>query len=57
MTKRGFTFVEVLAFNVPRARGLLDVAVLTIAVLAPTLAAVLLWNARAHRAPVPETAA
>jgi phosphatidylglycerol lysyltransferase len=44
------TLAQVLAFELPHTRGLLDAAVLALAVLAPTTAAVLLWNARVHRA-------
>jgi phosphatidylglycerol lysyltransferase len=43
------TLVEALAYNAPRASGALDAAVITAAVLAPTLAALVLWNARVHR--------
>jgi phosphatidylglycerol lysyltransferase len=50
------TTVEAIVFNVPRIASVLDVIVVTVAVLAPTLAAILLWNARVHRAP-PATAA
>lgn len=45
------TLSQALVYNAPRARGLLDAVVIAVAVLAPTLAAVLLWNARVHRAP------
>lgn len=45
------TLVEALAYNVPRVRGPLDLLVIAVAVLAPTLAAILLWNARVHRSP------
>jgi phosphatidylglycerol lysyltransferase len=43
------TAAEALAYNAPRSQRALDVVVLVIAVLAPTVAAILLWNARAHR--------
>lgn len=43
------TLAQALTFDLPLRRGVLDVAILAIAVLAPTFAAVLLWNARAHR--------
>jgi phosphatidylglycerol lysyltransferase len=43
------TLAQVVAFDLPRQRGAVDVAVCLIAVLAPSAAAVLLWNARAHR--------
>jgi len=45
------TLIEALAYNAPRARGPLDILVIVIAVLAPTFAAILLWNARVHRSP------
>jgi len=44
------TLVQVIAFDLPRSRGWFDHIVIVAAVLAPTLAAVLLWNARVHRA-------
>jgi len=44
------TLAQAIAFDLPRAHGVLDYAVISIAVLAPTCAAVLLWNARMHRA-------
>ena len=43
------TAIEALVYNVPRVEHALDVVVLVTAVAAPPLAAVLLWNARAHR--------
>ena len=43
------TFGQALAFNLPRSHGLVDDAVIAVAVFAPTTAAVLLWNARVHR--------
>ena len=43
------TLGQAIVYNAPRAHGMLDVIVIVIAVLAPTFAAVLLWNARAHR--------
>lgn len=43
------TAIEALVYNAPRSQHALDVIVLVIAVLAPTFAAILLWNARAHR--------
>lgn len=45
------TLGQAIAYNLPRRDGPLDVIVIVIAVLAPTVAAVLLWNARAHRTP------
>lgn len=44
------TLGEAIVYNVPRVTGLLDIAVISVAVLAPTAAAILLWNARVHRA-------
>lgn len=43
------TLVQALVFDLELCRGPLDVFVVAIAVLAPTIAAMLLWNARAHR--------
>ncbi|MGH9885022.1 MAG: phosphatidylglycerol lysyltransferase domain-containing protein, partial [bacterium] len=43
------TLVQAIAFDLPRGRGPLDIAVAVIAVAAPTVAATLLWNARVHR--------
>jgi phosphatidylglycerol lysyltransferase len=43
------TLAEAVLWNVPHSRGVVDDLVLLAAVLAPTLAAVLLWNARVHR--------
>jgi phosphatidylglycerol lysyltransferase len=48
------TAAQAFAYDLPRVRGGFDHAVLGVAVLAPTLAAVLLWNARVHRTPVPD---
>jgi phosphatidylglycerol lysyltransferase len=42
------TLIEVGAFNIPRATQPLDLLVAVIAVLAPTLAALFLWAARAY---------
>jgi phosphatidylglycerol lysyltransferase len=44
------TLAEAIAYNAPRVHGPADVAVIAVAVVAPALAAVLLWNARNHRA-------
>lgn len=44
------TLVEAIAYNAPRVRGVADICVIAVAVLAPAFAAVLLWNARVHRA-------
>jgi len=43
------TLGQVIVYDLPRHRGVLDVVVVVIAILAPTVAAILLWNARAHR--------
>jgi phosphatidylglycerol lysyltransferase len=43
------TAVQAIAYDLPRRRGALDVAVIAIAMAAPAIAAFLLWNARAHR--------
>jgi len=43
------TLGQVIVYDLPRRRGLLDIAVTVVAVLAPTIAATLLWNARVHR--------
>jgi len=42
------TLAQAVVFDAPRAHGL-DWLVITVAVLAPTCASVLLWNARNHR--------
>jgi phosphatidylglycerol lysyltransferase len=44
------TVLQAIVFNLPRRRGALDIAVVAVAILAPTIAATLLWNARVHRA-------
>jgi phosphatidylglycerol lysyltransferase len=43
------TLGQVLLFNAPRLAGWWDGVVCVLAVVAPSMAAVLLWNARAHR--------
>lgn len=43
------TILQAVIYDLPRRRGGLDVAVITIAMLAPTVAAILLWNARASK--------
>ncbi len=43
------TLAEVLAYNIERVTRPLDVFVVVLAVLAPTCAAIMLWNARVHR--------
>jgi phosphatidylglycerol lysyltransferase len=45
------TLGQGIVYNLPRRDGPLDIVVIAIAVIAPTAAAILLWNARAHRAP------
>jgi phosphatidylglycerol lysyltransferase len=42
------TIGEAALFNIPHRRSLLDLTVITIAVLAPMVAAIVLWNARAR---------
>jgi phosphatidylglycerol lysyltransferase len=44
------TIVQAIVYDLPKRTGPLDVVVIAIAMFAPTLAAVLLWNARARRA-------
>jgi phosphatidylglycerol lysyltransferase len=44
------TLIQAIAYDLPHRRGPLDIAVAAIAVCAPTVAAILLWNARVHRA-------
>lgn len=43
------TLTQALLWNLPRHEGLADTAATTIAVLAPSVAALLLWRARWHR--------
>lgn len=43
------TLIQAIVYDLPRRRGALDVAIAVIAIAAPTVAATLLWNARAHR--------
>lgn len=43
------TLVEVVTWNARRVRGLLDACVLVVAVSAPSLAAIVMWQARARR--------
>lgn len=43
------TLWQAIAFDLPRRRTLVDLAVILVAILAPTLAAILLWNSRAHQ--------
>lgn len=44
------TLGQVVVYDLPRTNSLFDIGVVCVAVLAPTCAAVLLWNARVHRA-------
>jgi phosphatidylglycerol lysyltransferase len=46
------TAAQALLFNLPRLGGPLDGALVGLAVFMPALASVLLWNARAYRAPI-----
>ena len=43
------TLGQAIVYDIPRHRSPLDLIVISIAVLAPSIASVLLWNARAHR--------
>lgn len=43
------TLIQAIAYDLPRRRGLADVAIAAIAIAAPSVAAFLLWNARVHR--------
>ena len=43
------TLIQAVAYDLPRHTGPLDWAVMTVAVLAPTFAATLLWSGQAHR--------
>jgi phosphatidylglycerol lysyltransferase len=43
------TLGEAIVYNAPRVHGPLDLLVVSAAIVAPTFAAVLLWNARVHR--------
>jgi len=44
------TLAQAVIYDLPRRRGPLDVVLAIVAILAPTVASVLLWNARGHRA-------
>ena len=44
------TLGQVVAYDLPRSHDFIDFIVVALAVLAPTFAAILLWNARVHRA-------
>ncbi|MBS1123115.1 MAG: hypothetical protein H6Q90_5343, partial [Deltaproteobacteria bacterium] len=43
------TLIQAIAYDLPRRRGIADVVVIVIAILAPTIAAAMLWNARGYR--------
>jgi phosphatidylglycerol lysyltransferase len=43
------TLGQAIVYDLPRRRGWLDIAVAVVAICAPSVAAVLLWNARVHR--------
>ena len=43
------TLGQVIIYDLPRERGPLDIIVVVMAIIAPTVAATLLWNARVHR--------
>ena len=50
----GFTdFVQAVAYDLPRRRGIVDAVVIAIAIVAPTFAAAMLWNARGHHNAMP----
>ncbi len=44
------TIGQVVLYDLPKQHSALDIIVVVVAVLAPTVAAFMLWNARAHRA-------
>jgi phosphatidylglycerol lysyltransferase len=44
------TLVQAITYDLPRRRGPFDLVVIAIAIGAPAIAAILLWNARGHRA-------
>ncbi len=44
------TLIQAIAYDLPRRRGIADTLVIAIAILAPSIAALMLWNARSHRA-------
>ncbi|HET9625472.1 MAG TPA: phosphatidylglycerol lysyltransferase domain-containing protein [Kofleriaceae bacterium] len=44
------TLGQAIVYDLPRRRGVLDIAIAVVAIAAPTVAAILLWNARVHRA-------
>lgn len=43
------TLGQAILFDLPRRRSWIDIAVSVVAICAPTVAAILLWNARVHR--------
>jgi phosphatidylglycerol lysyltransferase len=43
------TLAQAVIYDLPRRRGPLDVVVAIVAIIAPTVAAILLWNARGYR--------
>ena len=43
------TLTQAVIYDLPRRRGALDVVVAIVAIIAPTVAAILLWNARVSR--------
>jgi len=44
------TILQAIVYDLPRRRGVIDVFFLVVAIAGPSLASVLMWNARAHRA-------
>ncbi len=47
------TIVQAVAYDLPRRRGIVDAVVIAIAIVAPTFAAAMLWNARGHHNAMP----
>jgi len=43
------TLLQAIVYDVPRRQGAHDLLIIAIAISAPTVAAILLWNARVHR--------
>ncbi|HEU4723682.1 MAG TPA: hypothetical protein VFU59_00145, partial [Candidatus Eisenbacteria bacterium] len=45
------TMVQAVTYTLPRRHGVFDLVVVSVAVLAPAIAAAILWTGRAHRRP------
>ncbi len=43
------TILQSIVYDLPRRRGVIDVFFLVVAIAGPSLASILMWNARAHR--------